>query len=88
MIYDDASGAPMYCCDLVPQGPLDTDWHAKLTEDPSAKACDESNASDAHGHGAHGAAPAAAAAAAAPAKAAPAGAAPAGHAGHAGHGAR
>ncbi|GBF90971.1 hypothetical protein Rsub_03826 [Raphidocelis subcapitata] len=52
VVYDDKSGAPFACCDLAPQGPLNTDWVKKLEATPGAKKCAQEEADG--GHSAHG----------------------------------
>ena len=50
----DKSGAPFACCDLAPQGPLDTDWAKKVSTAPGAKKCQTTEGDD-DDHSAHSA---------------------------------
>lgn len=55
VLYDDASTSPFACCDLAPQGALNTDWPKKLASAPGVKKCEgaETEMADSHASGGH-----------------------------------
>lgn len=53
MIYDDRSTQPFLCCDLIAQGPVNTDWAKKVTTAKGVVACPAGGAGDGDAHAGH-----------------------------------